>query len=1289
MAEKNICKCTRPLAKIHIYEGEQIGYCETHGWQPCDPDNEKAKRAALERTKQEKQEKAWFCTLCNNNTRAEKIRPVSTGYIGRCPKHGWYATTPEAQPYATKENERERRNKKLTVCGIVFILLAAGAAALFWFRIRPADMYKEAVRLWETGNYTEAEIAFDELGSFRDSAQWKKASSLMLDLTEGNHENLLQAVTEYDDYAATGLDGKLSAFIADVLNNWKEKGLPPEDVLEIIKEIEKKENIATDIDLKTISQQAHAAMVDKDAVDSYFSDLNGDGEEEIVVLNPDGTIAVYRVVEDTNQKVSLDKEMMASCLAQFGKRLSGKDEALSLSCYENAYELTGTREYAEILTKAYQTQALTDETKGQSDMALDYALKAYQTSRTQDTFGFFWELAVRKATEDENKESGIEQINDLQDLYGQELRDYGLEEEAQEQLISLELAYADELASWKDAGCIEWLQKARTQGADIQEAVNNAAEKFDLGLTRVRLREMAASDENGVLSSQSPEGLLLKEEILLCLDDAQKYGNQPQVLRGLLQTAWGLDISKEERESVYEKVIPIIAEEENQIIQAIYLRDKDGYNGYCFLTDDAVLKVYRWDNDIQTVFSEDVPMKADRLTVIDKSLLLLDTEETAFAIYTLESGIPEYRYFAEGISDLVLEENKLSYGISLPGSIERTEQYMFDLSAPSMTAERTNVYWQEDHYPVPQSPRDAVIRYLEAVCYNLSDEQKILTAEEHPALIGYDDHNTAACPKPDSIDIIQAASYLEDEETSYFEVSFTSEGKRIVIYMAAVSEGDSWKTAGITDVFPSSEKITVEDHATELLCLNDEKEGQFEKRGDSKTYRILVPEKIKLQVLWQAGKKDGSSEAFQVGIYKAEDTNYDHALISYNLKPAVSRQVSNPLFLSPGVYYVYIGALRSVNDPYRITLLAAQEENTEAESNDTPQSANLIELGKSFTASLYSKDDVDYFRFRLKQAKGVKISLSAPETNGDRTRYILSLADAQAEILLGQTDLKGTETISTMPAVYLSEGEYLIQIKRGQTYSGGEYHILCEEMEEEFFEVEPNQSLETASGIQPGQETAGSFVVEGDLDIYSFHLEQDAIVRLEFTFPPTQTNIKTYVLTLMHNGTKLKSVNVKGKESGAQYPKWPLTAGDYYIKIENPDFIPQEYRLKVNIEPVSLAETEPNDELSQAMPLLANETVTGILDTEKDEDSYQLNVKAGETIHLHFKAEKITAGKRYYNVALYQNGKRLWQADKEKLEAGGFVETLHFEQEGIFYVVVKADSGNWTNGIYSIGVKTS
>ena len=136
------------------------------------------------------------------------------------------------------------------------------------------------------------------------------------------------------------------------------------------------------------------------------------------------------------------------------------------------------------------------------------------------------------------------------------------------------------------------------------------------------------------------------------------------------------------------------------------------------------------------------------------------------------------------------------------------------------------------------------------------------------------------------------------------------------------------------------------------------------------------------------------------------------------------------IYLRPGNYTVNIERGYSWSGkPYRITVSTSRVSNAEQESNNSPQTANVIPLNKNVSASSGTHNDTDYFTFTLEKPMMIRPCLEFREVmNGrrvyDKKFYGLTVDDRNF-VFRGDA----TPSRKIKPFV-LDAGKYIISISR-------------------------------------------------------------------------------------------------------------------------------------------------------------------------------------------------------------------------------------------------------------------
>ena len=139
------------------------------------------------------------------------------------------------------------------------------------------------------------------------------------------------------------------------------------------------------------------------------------------------------------------------------------------------------------------------------------------------------------------------------------------------------------------------------------------------------------------------------------------------------------------------------------------------------------------------------------------------------------------------------------------------------------------------------------------------------------------------------------------------------------------------------------------------------------------------------------------------------------------------------LYLRAGTYKIEIGRGYSWSGkPYTITINASQAVDTEEESNDSIQTANVIPLNKDVRASTGTRSDIDYFMFTLEKASSVYPNLNFNPVRNSKGIYNLKLYELSIlGINKGPFIFRGDNKPSKQIRPFILEaGTYIIIVSR-------------------------------------------------------------------------------------------------------------------------------------------------------------------------------------------------------------------------------------------------------------------
>lgn len=1193
------------------------GYCELHGWCPLSDDRAAVAEAA--RLNHQKQQK-------ESRIRSKKRVLDQWRTIGR----------------------KLLALRKYILILVVVGLIAGGAVK---FVAIPKMNYNAAKELLLEGACEEAKEAFAKLGSYGDSEGNVLLCDAIISLRENDLDSAIRALKELEENEDEKNAAALRSSLQPVLAKWKENGISAETLLSLLKQselIDPEDHLGKE----KLSEEAHAEMALTEDTKAWCAIALGEEKEKtLLLLHQDYTVTAYRMREEENQDRVLDARTEADCLLIFGEQLSEPDPETAVACRQAS------------LTKA--------ET-------------AFQEVRTTETFRFYYEIMEAYCRIQEDSGQAAELWEEFVQKNSAFLVSCDMEGEAKELSGTFQLAYAKDLMAREDPSCSAWLGKAWENGADIEDTLSAAVECFSLGRTRTELRlmEIKFCGENSEKALQQKE--LLRDELQTQPEKWQDAAIPPEDVLYLLTVAEKQGIALDiDVELIYEKAFLGATAGEQWKKYVFTDFDMDGKSELLGLNAENQLRYYAMQEENPVCMSSlAFEMTGYDLRVEESNAVVVESEDQdAFAVCVYSESAMKCVYEISGIQNYQHSETILTYECTLPGSIERSRQYRYDLTKPEQEPVVEGIYWQQDAYPVPDTAKAAAVRYIEALSYQIPEERELLTAKESGQVNGFSFEVTESLRMPEDLSKIQAVPYDVTENRVLLEISYPASDGEVQMYAAAFME-DGWKIAGFSESFLPDGMADSGDLSVSLFPLNDEISGSLRDKNAKDVYRMLFTAPSRIQMVWQAGEKQGKQEAFLINFYE-KDTSAD-PLISYRVKLSPAKQISMPLFVPEGLYYVTVEAVTYSDCTYHLSIQAVQDSYVETEENDTADNANELELNQAYSGSLSDKHDVDYFRFTLKQPGAVHLLLGGSGQGSRQSCYRISLINAANGKVLSSAEMNGNSKEMDTGAVYVGAGDYIVRMEKGTVWLGMEYTLTAEYTPLGQIEQESNDTSDTATVVSVNDVIKGSIGTEGDVDCFCFTLEKDAIVQPRLTVDPLESSGKAHVVSILKGTETLLARNIGGRESDIQLQPLVLKAGDYTLRLENIRFDGQEYSLQLVCEEIRLAEDEPNGTKAQANDLIIGEEQTGVLSSPEDVDWYHLVMEKEQEVTFTVKYEQGSKNDTIFIFQMEQNGKAIIRPLKLKESSGGGTWKLSLSP-GEYYIAIKPDE--WKGCIYTLSLQ--
>lgn len=1240
-------RCSQPLGR---FDGH-IGYCAVHKW----------------------------------------VSPLGLGYDAEARKRNDEdAARAEAErmEQIRKEQEEEELQRQqahqraVQKAMTVVVALCLMVAAVVFFIVRPSLNYGRAADKFSAGEYAAAQALYEGLGGYKDAPARALLCDAMIDLQEGRPEEAVAKLEQLTGEGQSDMTKQLADALIPVIWNWREKGLTPQVLLLLL---DKADIIDPEgkLDIVALRLEGHTALLDGTQISTYAADANGDGEDDLIALNSDYTVSVYRMTQDGNVRIAVDNATLVACGMAFGARYEETEPDYAIACYTEAYRLLPDDAIRAALAGAYRRRATDRENAGQMDAAIADARSAMETSGAAEDFTFFYDMNLRACRNGNDAATAITLWDAFAaDCVG-ELTRFNARAQWQSDAARLHMICAAELAIQKDAGCIAELRTAQALGGDVTGAVAEAESHFAPGLTLANLRLMEIELCGADTGKAQQVHDAMSGEVRTAISEWKARGIASQDVPALIFFAdqQGIDLTGVDRDAAYEEAAVAAA---GKIAQHHFVDwDGNGYKELLTLDAGGKLALYGVDGTWQMRAAIETKIEGGSFDIADEAaplVLLLSGNGDELLAVTGSSTELRTLFRESGISRYAADGSVVTFSRWLAGSIDRYSDYTYEAIGTVNRPVRTGIDWQQNDYPQPESAAAAVQRYFEARVYDIPEEAAVLTQEAtRPG--GFDLAALATLAAPDQPGKVLAVAYQTEEGTVLFEVTYTSGAQKIRTWVAT-EYADGWKVTGAADTYAPGQDTANIDYTIALMSLNEQISDTLTAKGSRRTYRLLIPASGRLRLSWQSGSKAVSRTSHSVNLYQGSLTG--DTVFSYNLQPSQNRQQSKDMFVSAGLYYLTVEATVADAAAYHLTIEFDAETNVELEDNDTATRATQVAHNTAYAGNLSGSRDVDFFYFTLEEASAVNVTLGTPGNGSKSSTHVYGVFNAADGSSLCAVSMPGNVPLTETGNLYLSSGTYLVQVAKGTTYTNDEYTLTVHVHQNGTMESEANNTPETANAVPLNVDIHASIGQEGDIDCYTFTLDGDAVLQPRFTFRPTDSSSRTYVLTLMDGGRReLLKVNIGGKESSKVIAPIALTAGTYTVRIENPRFVRQDYTLHLVSVAAESAEAEPNDSAALATDLLMGSARTGVLSSEADTDFYRLTFAEPATVTLKFSFPQSANRNTAFVLTVEQNGKVQWTVNI-KGDSGGIEQQIQFPA-GEYYLRIKP--ATWLSAVYTLEIE--
>ncbi len=331
--------------------------------------------------------------------------------------------------------------------------------------------------------------------------------------------------------------------------------------------------------------------------------------------------------------------------------------------------------------------------------------------------------------------------------------------------------------------------------------------------------------------------------------------------------------------------------------------------------------------------------------------------------------------------------------------------------------------------------------------------------------------------------------------------------------------------------------------------------GNIHAYGDMDYYKIELLEDAAVKLNFQIDNPITTSNNAHWTLRLYNDSN---SLIGdYTVAGNLTSSYMNAIGLKAGTYYYQIGGYGTSywsSVPYTITATTDTETPWELENNDTLANASTLELNTPTNGIIYTKDDVDYYKFELKEAGGVSFHFDPVKISSDSTSneyWGISICYENGNAFTAYA-IRGNKLTNNFTTLGLDAGTYYIRIQDDDYYAHTQY-VLTAATVDDLWETESNGSLSEADDLAVNTPINGKIHAKKCHDYFKLTLPKGGMIDVNFAIEPyAQNNDEYWQVSLMNeNGDVLKTKAIDGVNALVTLGEYEVEAGTYYISVVN------------------------------------------------------------------------------------------------------------------------------------------
>ena len=356
--------------------------------------------------------------------------------------------------------------------------------------------------------------------------------------------------------------------------------------------------------------------------------------------------------------------------------------------------------------------------------------------------------------------------------------------------------------------------------------------------------------------------------------------------------------------------------------------------------------------------------------------------------------------------------------------------------------------------------------------------------------------------------------------------------------------------------YSESESNNSKDTANQI-AVNTSVSGNLSTSSDVDWYKFTTTQDGYFNVEFTHTFLSSSSKYWCIWIYNETGVNGITGQNDYFTATGNANALSTKYGVPAGTYYVIVGKYSKYDysaNKYMLNVNFTVASDWETENNNNKDYADNMNVNQDINGALSTSSDVDWYSFEIKQRGYLQVSFEHIFLSSPVDYWQVNLYDTSGVNLLidgSYISIPGNENVSSRN-YGVSPGKYYIAVKsKRYDYSGNDYSLKVNFTVASDWEMENNNSKNSASEVKVNEAINGAISTSDDVDWYRFSISSTSQIALVFNHEVVDSSIALWHIYLYDNTgvTLLNKFSVNGNEASRASDYISVSSETCYIKI--------------------------------------------------------------------------------------------------------------------------------------------